>query len=192
MRISKIIAFGFCALLMAAYYSGWIYETNSNVLENSPSEVINSQWQEVVDYARHHLPLEGKLSINAEGFSYLKVDDDYIHTLFPMLKLNEKGYREPPFYRRKGAPGAHISVFNVSEQISPSEVGQIFHFDLKQITIVKSKYASFVVLQVESHELEKLREKYGLSPKLFGHDFHISLGKKTISKWSKNWQSPRP
>jgi len=39
-----------------------------------------------------------------------------------------------------------------------------------------------VVLEVESPELEKLREKYGLPPKLLGHDYHITIGKKTIRK----------
>lgn len=65
----------------------------------------------------------------------------------------------------------------------PEEVGQYFHFELKQIVIVKpTKDTSYAVLQVESPELEKLREKYGLRPKLFGHEYHISLAKKTIPR----------
>jgi hypothetical protein len=171
------------ALLMVAYF---FWEGNNepthNVLEKPPTEVVNPNWQEVVDYAREHLPMEGKLAVNSEGFGYLKVDDDYIRTLFPMLGLQNEGFRPPPYYRRTDSPGAHISVFYVNERIKPSELGQTFHFDLEKITIVKSRYSNFVVLQVNSPELENLRKKYGLSPKLFGHDFHISLGKKTIPK----------
>lgn len=147
--------------------SGWALETH----------------QEVVDYAQKHFSTEGQLIVKSDGFGYLKVDDEYIHTLFPLLELTEEGYKKPPYFRTEEAPGAHISVFYVNENIIPEEVGQYFHFELKQIVIVKpSKDTCYAVLQVESPELEKLREKYGLSPKLFGHEYHISLAKKTTPK----------
>ncbi len=140
----------------------------------------NPLWQEAINYAKENLPMEGELKIKSSGFVYLKVDDDYIHTLFPMLGLKAEGFKEPPYFRTKEAPGAHISVFYEDEHIVPTEIGQYFHFELKQITIIKtSKDTSYAILQVESPELEKLREEYGLSPKLFGHEFHISLAKKT-------------
>lgn len=141
----------------------------------------NLSWQEVVDYARQNLPAEGQLMVKSDGFGYLKVDDAYIHSLFPMLGLEQDGYKEPPYFRTEEAPGAHISVFYVNENIIPEEVGYYFHFELKQIVIVKpSKETSYAILQVECPELEKLREKYGLSSKLFGHEYHISLAKKTV------------
>ncbi len=43
-----------------------------------------------------------------------------------------------------------------------------------------SKDTSYAVLEITSPELEKLRKKYGLNPKLLGHEYHISLAKKTI------------
>jgi len=126
------------------------------------------------------LPKRGQLVVKSDGFVYLKVDDAYIHALYPLLDLKKEGFKKPPYFRSPEAPGAHISVFNVNENIEPNEVGQNFHFDLKQIMIVKpSKNTSYAVLQVESPELEKLREKYGLGPKLHGHEYHISLAKKT-------------
>lgn len=158
--------------------SGW----SSEVSQAVASTDVNS-WQEVLNYAQEHLPKEGQLIVKSDGFAYLKVDDEYIHTLFPMLSLKEDGFKEPPYFRSDEAPGAHISVFYVNEKIIPEEVGQFFHFELKQIVIVKpSKDTSYAVLQVESPELEKLREKYGLSSKLFGHDYHISLAKKTTPR----------
>lgn len=154
--------------------SGWAVEVSQELT----SLDINSSWQEVLNYAQEHLPMEGQLIVKSDGFGYLKVDDDYIHVLFPMLGLKEDGFKEPPYFRTPEAPGAHISVFYVNENVIPEEVGQYFHFELKQIVIVKpSKDTSYAVLQVESPELEKLREKYGLSPKLFGHEYHISLAK---------------
>ncbi len=137
-------------------------------------------WDKALNYAQENLPMKGQLIVKSDGFGYLKVDDAYIHTLFPLLELEEDGFKLPPYFRSEEAPGAHISVFYVHENIIPEEVDQFFHFTLKQIVIVKpSNDASYAVLQVESPELEKLREKYGLSPKLFGHDYHISLAKKT-------------
>lgn len=148
------------------------------VVAIKPKSLGENQWDKVVSYARANLPLEGKL-VEKDGFFYLKVDNEYIHTLFPMLELSEKGFKEPPYFRSKNSTGAHISVFYKDEYISPEEIGKTFHFELKQIVIVQvSKEASYAVLQVVSPELEELRKKYGLSPKLHNHEFHISLAKK--------------
>ena len=38
---------------------------------------------------------------------------------------------EPPYFRSKDAPGAHINIFYVDENIQPEEVGQTFQFELK-------------------------------------------------------------
>lgn len=139
----------------------------------------NQSWEKVVDYARENLPLEGKLVIKSDGFVYLKVDDGYIHALFPMLELSKKGFKQSPYFRSKDSPGAHISVFYADENVVPKEVGQTFHFTLKDIVIVHAnKYESYAILQVESPELEKLRKKYGLSGHLRRHDYHISLAEK--------------
>lgn len=140
-----------------------------------------SLFSEALAYAQENLSTEGKLIVKSDGFGYIKVDDAYIHTLFPMLGIAEEGYEEPPYFRSNEAPGAHISVFYLDENIWPEEVNQTFRFQLKKITIVNpSKTASYVILEIESDELESLRVKYGLSPKLHEHEFHISLAKKTI------------
>lgn len=154
--------------------SAWT-KTTQQTIEVGPT------WQATVKYAEEHLPLEGKLVVKRDGFAYLKVDDAYIHTLLPMLELKDKGFREPPYFRYKSSPGAHISVFYENERIKPAEIGQTFHFKPTRIAIVKtSKDDSYAILEIESPELEKLREKYGLSPKLNGNPFHISIGKKTF------------
>lgn len=145
----------------------------------SVAEAPAASWTEVTEFARENLPLEGQLIVKSDGFGYIKVDDAYIHALLPMLEL--KSYKEPPYFRSNEAPGAHISVFYEDEHVVPEEVGQSFPFTLKEIVIVRpNKTTSYVVLQVESPELENLREKYGLSPKLHGHEFHISIGKKVV------------
>ncbi len=146
------------------------------VFQYNSSEVSRVAWNEVVDYARGHFPLQGVLRVKSDGYAYVKVDDAYVHELFPMLGLRREGYREPPYFRSVLSPGAHISVFYANEHVSPKEVGEVFHFTLRDIVIVRpSRYVSYAVLQVDAPELERLREKYGLRSKLQGHEFHISL-----------------
>lgn len=155
--------------------SGWAYEA----VQEQTALDVNPSWQKAFNYAQQNLSIEGILIVKSDGFGYLKVDDEYIHSLFPLLELETDGFEKPPYFRTSEAPGAHISVFYVDENIIPDEVGRNFRFELKQIVIVKpSKETSYAVLQVTSPELEKLREKYGLSSKLFGHEYHISLAKK--------------
>ena len=154
--------------------------------KESTSYTINPLWDEAVKYAKEHLPTDGQLVLKFDGYVYLKVDDRYVHSLFPMLGLKEIGYDKPPYFRNKEAPGAHISVFYENEHIKPKEVGQYFHFTLKDIKIINVvDGVSYAILEVESPELEKLREKYGLPAKLLGNNFHISLAKKTIHGVSK-------
>lgn len=139
-------------------------------------------WDKIVNYATQNFPLEGKLVIRKDGYGYLKVDNRFIDTLFPLLDLQDEGFRKPPFFRRPDSPGAHISVFYKRDNVHPEEeAGQTFHFTPKKIVIVKAgKYVKYVILQVEAPDLEQLRKKYGLPEKLNGNEFHITLGKKTI------------
>lgn len=144
---------------------------------------LEKSWSEVLNYAQEHLPQRGTLLMTDDGFGYLKVDDDYIHTLFPMIDVAKEGYKKPPYFRSAESPGAHISVFYVDEHIRPEEIGQEVNFTLKEIVIVQpTPDTRYVVLQIESKELEHMREKYGLSPKLHDHEFHISLAKKKEQK----------
>lgn len=144
----------------------------------------NPTWPEIVELAKSSLSQEGVLTVKDEkGYTYLKVDDEYIHSLLPLCDLKEEGFVEPPYFRGKKSPGAHISVFYEDEEVLAEEIGQTFSFTLQQIVVVKvSKTVSYVILQVKCPELENLRQKYGKSPLLKGHEFHITLGKKEEKK----------
>lgn len=179
MKYLKIFALSICCLLFTGTLTSVSSVAQENINSVQSAATVHLSWEEVVDYARENFLMEGQLVVKSDGFGYIKVDDDYIHVLFPMLGLEEEGFKKPPYFRRSEAPGAHISVFYENEHIIPEEVGQYFSFELKQIVIVKpSRGTSYAVLQVESPELERLREKYGLSSKRFGHEYHISLAKK--------------
>ncbi len=129
-----------------------------------------------LEFAHAHLPKEGKLVQQADGYAYVKVDDRYIHDLFPLLSI--PGFEKPHYFRRPDAPGAHISVFYENEHVKIKESGQTFNFSLRNIVEVQAgKDKAYIVLVVDAPDLEKLRQKYGLRPKLNGHEFHITIAK---------------
>ena len=156
-------------------------ESTSPPIALSSSLKKHLSWHSVVEYAKTTLPQEGVLIQKSDGFVYLKVDDQYIHALLPLLNLQSQGFKEPPYFRKNDSPGAHISVFYSDEIEHPlKEKGRFFPFELKNIVIVSPRRGiQYAVLQVESPALEQLRKKYGKPSKLHGHEFHITLGKKS-------------
>jgi len=135
-------------------------------------------YAEALAYAEKNLAKVGTLVQKPDGFAYIKVDNRYIHDLFPLLHADSY-YKKPPYFRRDNSPGAHISVVYADEKVKLKEVGQKFSFRLKNIIAVQpNPKTNYIILQVESPELENLRKSYGLGPKLHGHEFHISVAKK--------------
>lgn len=161
------------------YYASISLDHPSEIFQSHQDSVTNPSWNKVVEFAKDNLPQTGVLVQKADGYVYLKVDDRYIHQLFPMLDLKKEGFKKPPFFRSSDSPGAHITVFNAGEHIDPREVGRTFGFTPKKIVVVKaSKNEYYAILKVDSPELEALRNKYALKGKPQGHELHISLAKK--------------
>lgn len=152
--------------LTACFYADHNYETIEN-----PT---------VLEYAIRQLPHTGVLTQHSDGFVYLKVDNDYIHVLFPMLRAH--GFHKPPYFRRPGAVGAHISVMYKDEipyHKPIAEIGKVFTFTPTKLALVRVKgRTQYIILEIQSPELEELRKKYGLSPYLKNHAFHISIAKR--------------
>ncbi|MBA3816360.1 MAG: hypothetical protein H0X29_07545 [Parachlamydiaceae bacterium] len=135
--------------------------------------------EDILQWAKLHLSQVGTLKEEEGGFVYLKVDDEYIEQLGPML--SDPRYEKPPYFRRSDSPGAHISIFYVNERRQTGtihEIGQRYNFKIIGLAAVPQKTHEYIVLEVESRELEQLRKKYGLSPLLMGHQFHITIAKK--------------
>lgn len=149
-----------------------ITQKNILSLDKTPAQ----KFAEILEYARKNLPPKGRLVSNPDGYGYIDLDDDYIYKLFSMLEM--EGFEMPPYFRREDSAGAHITVFLVGEHIFPEiEMGKEFQFEIKKIEIIQVPgKPAFIVIEVESKELEALREKYGLSPKVHGtHEFHITI-----------------
>lgn len=145
----------FCFIAICAFETGW-----------TSSELKVLDQPEILAYAEQNLPLKGVLKDNGRGFIYLKVDDNFIHQLWPMLEM--EGLQAPDYFRSTTAPGAHISVFYEEEtnnipQIA--ELGRPFTFTPERVSsfFLRDDEELFLI-QVNSPELEALRVHYGLSP----------------------------
>lgn len=151
-------------------------------LEYSSNTLSYSQKQEALDFIKKELPQQGKLLRKSDGYIYLKVDDNYIDQLYELLKLKEKGFSKPPYFRTRESPGAHITLFYAKEKIRPKELGKIFHFKVENIAVIKTrKGAVNVILEVSSPELQQLKEKYERHKKK-DQKLHITIGKKRAYK----------
>ena len=134
------------------------------------------------------IPAFGILKQKDNGFIYLDVDNAYIDDVIPLMEIPGELRPRPTAAK---SMGAHISVFDEKENVQPFELGQLFYFDLKDIRSftlhTRDGLKKLWVISTESPELEALRESYGLSSKLKGYDYHISLGKQMPSA-PEGWQ----
>lgn len=152
-----------------------------SLLANVDYQVEN---QPKVIEATASLDHHGVLKQKDNGYLYVEVPNEYISVLLPMIDC--EGRIVPPrHYTSKKGIGAHVSVMYENERIdheiwNVDEMGEVFSFDVKELRTVKltrdNKTKKLWLLALSAPDLEILREAYGLSSKLKGHDFHITLG----------------
>jgi hypothetical protein len=112
-------------------------------------------------------------------YSYLKIDDDYIHQIFPLLGIEDV---EKPDCFSPLSIGAHISVIYAEESrlIEKQDVGTKHQFRVTDVfsTIIGVK--KYYGLMVESPSLIALRSKYNLPEILcfkgYSINLHITIG----------------
>ncbi len=131
----------------------------------------------LLEHVQNHLPHCGTLKI-LDGFVYVDVDDEYIHTLIKYIQ--EEGFEEPPYFG-PGLVGAHISVIFRAEEIHElHECGQIIDFIPIECQVVTparwNEMEEVFFIVVEAPELDRIRACYGLPPKEF--PYHITIGVK--------------
>ena len=140
-------------------------------------------------FAVNNIPLKGILQQTNEGYIYLKIDDQFIYSLFPLLQI--KGKTLPPYFSEPYNIGAHISViykeeFQKSfEILKIEELGTLIHFDVTDLFRAKINQKIFFALTINSNALIKIRKKYGFSEKPVYHgipvDWHITIATGTFS-----------
>lgn len=127
---------------------------------------------------------KGILKQKDNGYLYVEVSRDFIAEALPLIDVPGK-IVPPRHYTSKKGIGAHISVMYENEQIENEiweieELGQEYTFNIIELRTVKlnkdNQMKKLWLIAVAAPELEMLREKYGLSQLLKGHDFHITIG----------------
>jgi hypothetical protein len=143
---------------------------------------------QVMQYAEQKLPHTGILQKTDDGLVYLKVSDDYITAILPLLKNN--AIEAPPYFGT-GKIGAHITLIlpgEVDWKAFPQfpSLGTQIPFNISHFVSVvpdnqppppyTKKVKQFYLFSLEAPALESLRLTAGLPPKIHGHDFHITVG----------------
>lgn len=133
---------------------------------------------------------KGVLKQKDNGYLYVEVSREFISQILPLIEAPGK-IVPPSHYTSKKGIGAHISVIYENELIDNEiweikELGQEFSFDVLELRTIKLKQDKKIkklwLLAVAAPQLEKLRESYGLSSLLKGHDFHITIGTQVPGK----------
>ncbi|MCP5363092.1 MAG: hypothetical protein H6911_03970 [Rickettsiaceae bacterium] len=108
-----------------------------------------------------------------KNYVYLALDNQYIHSLYPIIQNFDNKTQKPPYFRKADPIGSHVSVMyeKETEDLNIEDVNKSFNFTLNKLKLVESKGKSYYVLEIESPELEKLRLKYGLTKLLNGFKF---------------------
>lgn len=149
-------------------------------VENQPQVI-----EQVIQFEQ-----KGILKQKDNGYLYIDVTNDYIASALPLIEAPGK-LVPPSHYTSKKGIGAHISVMYENELIDHEiweihELGQEYTFSVMELRTVKlnkdGQMKKLWLLAVAAPDLEALRESYGLTPKLKGHDFHITLGTQVPGK----------
>lgn len=126
---------------------------------------------------QHNPVLTAELKRSGD-FVYLDIPDEYVRTLFELCE----GRAELPPYFGPGMAGAHVSVMTGDEPIPReiSDLGKRFSFSIVNMDSVKPDGWKGVnkvyFLTLSCPELEEVRIRHGLSPRMHGHDFHLTFG----------------
>lgn len=124
-------------------------------------------------YVQQYLPKTGTLRATRQGFVYIDLNDNRVMEVLKQLKDSRYVMN-----RNVSSVGPHISVMCEDESKGKKiiEFGKKFHFTPLGFYTMLMDDREYFMLAVDAPELVKLRQKYGLTPKLNGHTFHITLG----------------
>ena len=137
---------------------------------------------QVLSYVEEKLPHEGILKQTREGFLYIELPKEYVFGILPLI-ANSKVCPPPYFDTEK--VGAHITVATAEEMASLKlpkvpYLGAPIPFSIinfSQVQLENSILGSeMYMLTVESPQINEIRKALGLTPKIKGYDFHITIG----------------
>jgi hypothetical protein len=129
----------------------------------------------------NQLPHSGKIKILAGGFSYLDIDDRFIHAIYPLL--NYPGIVKPDYFSDENSHmGAHISITYPEEnvQLDSREENKQMTFTVEGLFTADLLNKRYFALKVNAPDLIHLRRQYGLGDNLQLKGYllepHITVG----------------
>lgn len=126
------------------------------------------------------------LLIAQDHYIYVKVANEFISELYPLLK-NYVPDAEIPDYLADQREGAHITTMYPEENIvlTKTDLSHQYNFEISGVYTAVLGPKKYYVLGVICPALLELRAKYGLGPKLLFRnylvDLHITIGKAVLN-----------
>lgn len=163
-------------------YFGILYpEDYSRLLvqfESKPVKVSMRRLAKLSD--KKEEKIKGYLKQTEDGFLYVDLPDSLIDAFHDMI--DDPKAKKPPYNTKKmNNVGAHVSVAYKDEMKDKEvkELGKEFYFSIKKFVSLDpegwNEMDRVWFLELDAPELKKLRKSYGLSEKLNGHEFHVTL-----------------
>lgn len=125
------------------------------------------------------LSMKGHLKMNAFGLTYLDIDDNFIHHIFPLIP--DMSAMKPEYFG-EDLVGAHISVIYPEEDIPchKSDLNKEHDFVVTGLFSAVLENKKYYVLKVKAPSLISVRRRHGLPHKLLFKnyliDLHITVG----------------
>lgn len=114
------------------------------------------------------------------NYTYLKISDDFIHKLHPLIR-NNKHLQKPNYFSEKCSIGTHITIIYPNEDIviNNQDVSILHSFEIDELIKTRIENKEYYALTVSSPSLDLLRKKYRLPSELnfkgYNIGFHITI-----------------
>ncbi len=159
---------------------------NENLLRETSDEEIQpaAHADRILRCARENLPLQGVLKQDAQGLIYLDLPEAYTTELLPLIA--DEGAEIPPYFNPHAVAVLPQEHERRQELKSLKALGQTVSFTVTGCTSLKPRgweeMEKVWVLTIHSPELEALRTRALLPPKILAHEFHIVIGTRRAEK----------
>lgn len=125
--------------------------------------------------AAKNLKKQGVL-LQDNNFAYLRIDNSFIHNLFPLIPDSET-WQKLDYLCERDASGAHITLTYPDDEmiLKDCDVNILHSFEITELIKTRVDIREYYVLMISSPSLSFLRKKYNLSQILNFKGYNIGL-----------------